>query len=177
MSKHKSIWCPGTISATFCTEYISATILNYIQPTILVTLTVPIEEVIISTTTEGDAITGQQYTIVCTVSFPIGMTSSIVMRWYGSDGLISNGEGITIGETITSIANITSSLEFSPIRIAHGGHFSCRASINSNAPPYNITKSSEFDILVDSRFISSPTNILTIHIFPMYAVQLLMNCK
>ena len=84
---------------------------------------------------------------------------------------------LQLEKTITSIANITSSLEFNPLHIAHGGHFSCRASINSNAPPYNITKSSEFDILVDSRFISSPTNILTIHIFPMYAVQLLMNCK
>lgn len=100
--------------------------------------------------TEGVAIAGQQYRIMCIVVFPLGLTNPITVQWYGSNGLIaSSGGGITLGETLTYATNITSSLEFNPLRASHGGQFSCRATITSSAPPYSLTRSVDVDILVE----------------------------
>lgn len=101
------------------------------------------------TITEGETIAGQLYRILCTVLFPTGIASPIRVGWYGTNGLISNGQGITIGTTMMSSGAINISLEFSPLRTAHGGQFSCRASISSNAAPYTYTRSSEVDIIVE----------------------------
>ena len=102
-----------------------------------------------STVTEGETIAGQLYRILCTVLFPIGITSPVSVGWYGSNGLISSGQGTTVGKAVMSSGAINVSLEFSPLRTAHGGQFSCRASITSNAAPYTYTRSSEVDIIVE----------------------------
>ena len=102
-----------------------------------------------STVTEGETIAGQLYRILCTVLFPTEITNPVSVGWYGSNGLISSGQGITIGKTMMSSGSINVSLEFSPLRTAHGGQFSCRASITSNAAPYTYTRSSEVDIIVE----------------------------
>ena len=100
--------------------------------------------------TEGVATAGQQYRIICMVVFPLGFTNPITVQWYGSNGLIaSNGGGITLGETLAYATNITSSLEFNPLRISHGGQFNCRATITSPAPPFSLTRSVDVDILVE----------------------------
>lgn len=111
---------------------------------------VPIDDVQVSAITEGVATAGQQYRITCIVTFPLGLTNPIIVQWYGSNGLIaSNGGGITISETLTYTTNITSSLEFNPLRASHGGQFSCRAIITSPAPPFSLTRSVDVDILVE----------------------------
>lgn len=111
---------------------------------------VPIDDVQVSAMTEGVATAGQQYRIICMVIFPLGLTNPITVRWYGFNGLItSNGGGITLGETLTYATNITSSLEFNPLRASHGGQFSCRATITSPAPPFSLTRSVDVDILVE----------------------------
>ena len=107
----------------------------------------------VSSTTEGAAIAGQQYRIVCTVAFPTGLTNPITVQWYGLDGRISSGGGITLGDTLMSATNITSSLEFDPLRTSHGGQFSCRATLTSSAPPYSLTRSVDVDILVEGGLI------------------------
>ena len=115
---------------------------------------VPIDDVQVSAVTEGVPIAGQQYRIICMVIFPIGLTNPITVQWYGSNGLItSSGGGIILGETLTSATNITSSIEFNPLRTSHGGQFSCRATITSSAPPYNLTRSVDVDILVQGGLI------------------------
>lgn len=111
-------------------------------------VTVPIDQIRVLTMTEGESIAGQTYLIVCIVLFPSGITNPISVRWYGANGLISSGEGIVVGEIVSS-SNITVSLEFDPLRTAHGGQFSCRVSITSNAAPYTYTRSSEVDIIVE----------------------------
>ena len=111
--------------------------------------TVPVNRIEVFTITKGETIAGQQYRIVCTVLFPTGITSQVNVRWYGANGLISSGEGIVVGEAMMSSGNITVSLEFSPLRTSHGGQFSCRTSITSNAAPYTYTRSSEVDIIVE----------------------------
>ena len=116
----------------------------------IVIFIVPIDDVQVSAITEGVATAGQQYRITCIVTFPLGLTNPIIVQWYGSNGLIaSNGGGITISETLAYTTNITSSLEFNPLRASHGGQFSCRAIITSPAPPFSLTRSVDVDILVE----------------------------
>lgn len=81
--------------------------------------------------------------------FPSEITSPVSVGWYNVNSPISSEEGVTIGRTMTSSGNITISLEFNPLRTTHGGQFSCRATITSNAAPYTYTRSSEVDIIVE----------------------------
>ena len=120
----------------------------------MIILPVPIDDVQVSSMSQGEAVAGQQYTIICTVAFPLGLTSPISVQWYGSDGLISNGSEITVGEALTSATNITSSIHFNPLRTSHGGQFSCRATLTSPAPPYSLTRSVDIDILVEGESVT-----------------------
>lgn len=128
-----------------------------LQSVNIILLLVPIGDVQVSFMTEGAAIAGEQYGIFCTVAFPLGLTNPTTVHWYGSDGLLSSGSGVTVGETVTFATNATSSLEFNPLRTSHGGQFSCRATITSPAPPYNLIRSVNVDILVEggSMYISN----------------------
>jgi hypothetical protein len=83
------------------------------------------------------------------VLFPTEVNGPISVGWYDANGPISSGQGIVISTTMMESGNITVSLEFSPLRTAHGGQFSCRATITSNAAPYTYTRSSEVDIIVE----------------------------
>ena len=103
--------------------------------------------------TQGEPIAGKQYTIFCTVIFPVGLTSPIFVQWYNSSGLISNSSEITVGAPLTSESNITSSIRFNPLRTSHGDQFSCRAAVTSPAPPFSLTKSANVDIIVEGEFI------------------------
>lgn len=111
-------------------------------------LLVPINDVQVTSMTEGETIAGQQYRIFCTVTFPLGLTNPITVQWYDSNGIISSGNGITVGRDLLSATNLTSSITFSPLRASHGGQFSCRAIITSSAPPYSLSRSVDIDVLV-----------------------------
>ena len=110
--------------------------------------TVPVDQINVFTTSKGETIAGKTYQIVCTALFPTEISGPVSVGWYGTNGPISSGQGIVI-EKATSSGNITVSLEFSPLRTAHGGQFSCRITITSNAAPYTYTRSSEIDIIVE----------------------------
>ena len=111
-------------------------------------IAVPLNEIVVSAVAEGISVVGQQYRVLCNVLFPEGIVNPITVEWYDSEGLISNGSGITIGPILTSQSNLTSVLEFNPFRTAHGGRFSCRATVTTQTPPFNVSKSSEVDVIV-----------------------------
>lgn len=108
---------------------------------------VPLTEVTVSTTTEGIPAIGQQYSISCIVLHPEGITNPIAVQWYDSVGPLSDSDGITVGDPVVSPRNITSYLEFSPFRSAHGSQFSCTATIMSQTPPHNFSKTADIDIV------------------------------
>ena len=108
-------------------------------------------DIVISTTTDGNAITGQQYGVTCTVLYPEGLTSPINIDWYGPEGLLSNGGGIVTGATLSHPSNITTTLMFNPFRTSHSGRYSCRATILSQSPPYNISKIADVDIIATGK--------------------------
>ena len=129
---------------------------------------VPLNEIVVSTITDGSSIIGQQYRIFCTVLFPEGLTNPITVQWYGSEGLVSNSSGITIGDTLTSQSNFTSVLEFNPFRRVHGGRYSCRAMLMTQALPFNILKTADINIIIGGesvviqQYILIPSSLLSL---------------
>lgn len=109
-------------------------------------LTVSPDDVVISATSGGSAVTGQRYEITCTVQYPEGLSSPSI-NWYGPDGSVSSGEGILVGATLSQQTNATSTLTFAPFRTVHSGRYSCSVDITSQSLPYNISKTANVDII------------------------------
>ena len=103
---------------------------------------------IVTATAEGTPIPGQQFRISCVVLYPEGITNPIAVQWYNPEGIISSGDGITVGNPIVSSSNISSYLEFNPFRAAHGSRFSCTATAMSLTPPNNISKTADIDLVI-----------------------------
>lgn len=85
------------------------------------------------------------------VQLPEGLTTPVVVEWYDSEGRLSSGNEVTIRDNIVSQTNVISTLEFNPFRTVHGGQFSCRARVTSPAPPFNISRSAEINIVVGGK--------------------------
>lgn len=82
---------------------------------------------VIKISDDGSSTAGENFTLTCTASVIEGLTDDalISISWIDSD----------IGDTVQSNAiqlsdvNKTSILEFDPINLSHGGHYTCNASI------------------------------------------------
>ena len=113
-----------------------------------------------STATKEESVAGEEHSIYCTILLPEGLTNPVVVEWYDTDGLLSGGDDdITIEDSFNSETNITSVLEFELFRTVHGGRFACTASITSSAPPFNVSVTSEIDVIVGGESLS----IIAIH--------------
>ena len=108
------------------------------------------DEVEIAIVTDETAIAGQDYTINCTVNLPDGITAPLQLQWQDSSGPITAGEGISVYE-LSSTESVISTLEFHPLRLSHGGHFICEATIISSTPPFTLTKVATLDIVVEGK--------------------------
>ena len=115
--------------------------------------TVPIDEFEVSISTEGTNAAGQQFKLICTALFPMGITTLPTVIWQNSDGRLFSGDGIIVSDVHVSPTNITTTLTFSPLRISHGGQFSCRTNVTSIAPPYTIVESAGFDFVVPGNML------------------------
>ncbi len=71
------------------------------------------------------------------------------MQWRNSDGPLSSGEGIALGNQYTSGTTSSLVLDFDPLRVSHGGVFICETMITTAAPPYTLTEYAEFDVIVE----------------------------
>lgn len=109
---------------------------------------VPLNEVSVSTTTKGYPLAGEQFMVLCTVKLPEGLTNPVIIEWHDSTGILLEDEETTFSYDFDSETNVTSVLEFEPFRRVHGDRFACTATITSWAPPFNISKTSEVDIVV-----------------------------
>jgi len=116
--------------------------------TILLDIIVSPDEVMVSTTVEGAPIAGQNYSLTCTLQLPEGISTPALLQWLDSNGPITNGSGTTVGEPRLAGTTTDITLEFSPLRVSHNGHFTCKATITSPALPYRIVKSAELDVFV-----------------------------
>lgn len=111
--------------------------------------TVPSGQLQLYISAEGNPIAGQTYNLTCDVIIPVGMTAPVLVQWQDSSGVISSGSGLTVGEAIESGANLSLSLQFSPLRLSHGERFICNATTMPAAPPYLLHGQAEFEFIVE----------------------------
>ena len=55
------------------------------------------------------------------------------------------------GATLSQPSNITTTLMFNPFLTSHNGHYSCRATILTQIPPYNTSKIADVDIIATGK--------------------------
>ena len=103
---------------------------------------------------EGSPIAGQTYNLTCDVILPVGMTAPVLVQWQNSDGAVSSGSGLTVGETMESGSNLSLSLQFSPLRLSHGQRFICNATTMLATPPYLLHGQAEFEFIVEGMCMS-----------------------
>ena len=97
------------------------------------------------------------FNMTCTVRTVEGLQNVPTVEWLGEAGnRVTTGGDITVGSAMTSGTMTTLALVFSPLRVSHGGEFTCRANITSPAPPQQLTKSAEWDLIVDSEYLQTP---------------------
>jgi len=105
--------------------------------------------------------------MACTVRTVEGLQNVPTVEWLDETGTRVTTEGdITVGSAMTSGTTITLALTFSPIVVSHGGEFTCRANITSPAPPLELTKSTEWDLIVDSEYLQ------TCHTYTSYVLHI-----
>ena len=108
---------------------------------------------------------GQMFNLTCTVRTVEGLQNVPTVEWLDETGTrVTTGGDTIVGSAMISGAMTTLALVFSPLRISHGGEFTCRANITSPAPPLQLTKSAEWDLIVDSEYTYRPVILVS---FPL----------
>ena len=80
------------------------------------------------TTSGGDTVAGEQYTLTCTVTVPesSGLSGTPTVEWTGDDGQT----GVTEGTPETSGRVTTLTLTFNPLQDSQDGVYTCRATFS-----------------------------------------------
>ena len=76
-----------------------------------------------------------------------------MIEWRDASGVaVTSGGDITIGDVMVIASNnVSLVLHFNPLRLTHGETFSCQARITTTAPPFQLTKTAEWDLFVDRK--------------------------
>ena len=130
------------------------------------TNTVVPDDFTVSIRTSSESIlAGQMFNLTCTVRTVEGLQNVPTVEWLDETGTrVTTGGDTIVGSAMISGAMTTLALVFSPLRISHGGEFTCRANITSPAPPLQLTKSAEWDLIVDSEYTYRPVILVS---FPL----------
>ena len=110
------------------------------------------------------------FNLTCTVRTVEGLQNVPTVEWLDETGTrVTTGGDTIVGSAMISGAMTTLALVFSPLRISHGGEFTCRANITSPAPPLELTKSAEWDLIVDSEYLQ------TCHTYTSYVLHIIID--
>ena len=117
---------------------------------------VPDDFTVSISTSSASILAGQMFNLTCTVRTVEGLQNVPTVEWLDETGTrVTTGGDTIVGSAMTSGSMTTLALVFSPLRISHGGEFTCRANITSPAPPLQLTKSAEWDLIVDSEYLQT----------------------
>ena len=113
---------------------------------------------------------GQMFNLTCTVRTVEGLQNMPTVEWLDETSTRVTTEGdITVGSPMTSGTTTTLALVFSPLRVSHGGEFTCRANLTSPAPPQQLTKAAEWDLIVGSKYTYRPVAFNSVEEIPWYS--------
>ena len=96
------------------------------------------------------------FNLTCTVRTVEGLQNVPTVEWLDETGnQVTTGRDVTVGSATISGTMTTLALEFSPLRLSHGEEFTCRANLTSHAPPQQLTKAAEWDLIVGSEYLET----------------------
>ena len=78
------------------------------------------------TTSGGDTVAGELYTLTCTVTVPDDLSGTLTAEWTGDNGKT----GFTEGTAMTSGRVTTLTLTFDPLRDSQDGMYTCMAAFS-----------------------------------------------
>ena len=85
---------------------------------------------LVSVSSHGSSEAGQPHTLTCTVTDEEDITETPVVTWVGPEGQnLSSGRDITLGSPIVVGMTTTLTITFNPLRVSHGGEYTCQATI------------------------------------------------
>ena len=120
---------------------------------LLVHPVVPDDFAVSISTSSMPVLAGQMFNLTCTVTTVDGLQNVPTAEWLDASGHeVTTGGDIIVDSAVTLGTTTTLALRFSPLRVSHGGEFTCRAALTSPAPPLHLTKSAEWDVIVDSEY-------------------------
>ena len=128
---------------------------------------VPDDFTVSISTSSASILAGQMFNLTCTVRTVDGLQNLPTVEWLDETGTRVTTRGdITVGSAMTSGTMTTLALVFSPLRVSHGGEFTCRANLTSPAPPQQLTKAAEWDLIVGSEY--TYTDLLHLTFFILF---------
>ena len=131
---------------------------------------VPDDFTVSISTSSTSILAGQMFNLTCTVRTVDGLQNVPTVEWLDETSTrVTTGGDITVGSAMTSGTMTTLALVFSPLRVSHGGEFTCRANLTSPAPPQQLTKSAEWDLIVGSKYTYRPVAFNSVQEIPWYS--------
>lgn len=102
----------------------------------------------ISTSSEGTAVAGQRYIILCTVTKQNELSVMPEITWLDSNGMEISGQIISTSSRNTT--DFSSSVEFNPLLTSHGGIYVCQVSLSSATLSLPLNSSAVSTVTVQS---------------------------
>lgn len=96
--------------------------------------------------TEGTAIAGDVYTIICTTTKPAALLATPDIKWIDPSVMEIINSTETGNDTVISV-----SAQFSPLLASHNGIYTCEMSLISPSLPATLNLSSEARVSVQSK--------------------------
>lgn len=107
----------------------------------------------VSTSTDGTAVAGSVYSIICTVTMPSALLATPDIAWINPSGTEINSQ---ISSTQNGNMTVVSVLvQFNPLLASHNGLYTCEVSLLSPSlmAPLNLTSATT--VSVQSKFMTS----------------------
>ena len=109
----------------------------------------------LSITSEGMIVAGQNYTLICTATRQQALSVTPEIVWLDSAGnQLDSEEGITI-TVLTTTNETVAELEFNPLKTSKGGQYTCQAILESNAALAPLNKTATASVVVQCKFSTS----------------------
>ena len=91
------------------------------------------------------------YSLICTTVVVENLAVEPTVEWQFSNGsIVVAGNGISVGNPLTSDNTITLTLTFNPLRTSHGRNYTCSA--NVTAKSITLSSNNTFaDVIVQSK--------------------------
>lgn len=117
---------------------------------------------VITISSSGNLIAGENYTLSCTVTVIDGLVDDalVTTSWTDREGNLLQSDSVQIASV-----NTTLTLDFFPLVLLHGGQYTCNASVTIPAITSTKRNSEPYDITIQSNDTLSVNFIMLIFVY------------